>query len=160
MLKPFHLKAVWVLIATLSSPAYANGGIDGLWQQIDDKTGKLHSLLRIETINGEVSAALIEGYPVVAGTRIEPDARCIDCPGEFNNKPLYGLRIMWGLKKAGDEWAGGHILDPEEKQIYNVQASLSDSGAELNVRGYIGVSLFGRTQVWRRYMGSEPKASN
>ena len=61
---------------------------------------------------------------------------------------------MWGLKGDGQEWEGGQILDPDEKQIYSVKATLSPDGAVLKVRGFIGLSLFGRTQFWRRYHGS------
>lgn len=56
----------------------------------------------------------------------------------------------WGLKKQGEVWAGGEILDPKNGKIYRAKMSLSEDGNSLNVRGFIGVSLIGRTQTWHR----------
>ncbi len=55
------------------------------------------------------------------------------------------MTILWGLKKDGDAWAGGEILDPNDGKIYRCKMKLSDDGKSLNVRGFIGISLIGRT---------------
>jgi uncharacterized protein (DUF2147 family) len=60
------------------------------------------------------------------------------------------MTILWGLSKDGDEWNGGQILDPKNGKIYKAKMSLDDGGRKLNVRGYIGFSLMGRSQVWQR----------
>jgi len=57
---------------------------------------------------------------------------------------------MWGLKGAGRQYDGGRILDPENGKIYRVKLSLSEDGQRLDVRGYVGFSLLGRTQRWVR----------
>jgi uncharacterized protein (DUF2147 family) len=50
----------------------------------------------------------------------------------------------------GDEYQGGEILDPENGKVYRVKMNLQDRGRTLHVRGFIGFSLFGRTQIWIR----------
>ena len=60
------------------------------------------------------------------------------------------MTILWGLTAAGSVWKGGEILDPDNGKTYRCKMTLSDDGKELNVRGYIGISLIGRTQTWHR----------
>ena len=61
------------------------------------------------------------------------------------------MTILWNLHRHGDNWDGGEILDPESGSIYRVHAaSRARAANELEVRGYIGFSLLGRTQVWER----------
>ncbi|MCR5868890.1 DUF2147 domain-containing protein [Aquincola sp. J276] len=135
----------------LAAGPVAASGVDGLWQQFDDD-GRLNSLVRIETVGGQVQATIVKGYPV-PGRAADADVRCGRCPGELRDRPLIGLRFLWGLKGSGPAWDDGQILDPEDGAIYRAKATLSDDGSRLTVRGYLGVSLFGRSQVWRRHTG-------
>ena len=57
---------------------------------------------------------------------------------------------MTGLKKNGGEYDGGQILDPDNGKVYSSKVQLTDGGRKFNVRGYIGVSLLGRSQIWLR----------
>jgi uncharacterized protein (DUF2147 family) len=63
---------------------------------------------------------------------------------------VVGLRILWDMKKDGDGWSGGMILDPETGKTYRCLLSLADGGMKLKVRGYLGLSVLGRTQYWHR----------
>ena len=60
------------------------------------------------------------------------------------------MTILWGLSQQGDEYQGGEILDPESGKIYRVKMKLIDGGKKLEVRGFIGISLLGRSQIWLR----------
>lgn len=60
------------------------------------------------------------------------------------------MRILWNLQKDKDAWTNGKILDPDTEKIYRCVLSVEDSGNRLKVRGFIGMSLFGRTQYWLR----------
>jgi uncharacterized protein (DUF2147 family) len=60
------------------------------------------------------------------------------------------MDIIRGLHADGDGWAGGTILDPESGKVYRCSLSLRDGGKKLAVRGYLGIALLGRTQVWER----------
>jgi len=63
---------------------------------------------------------------------------------------LIGLRILWDLRKDGDEWSGGRILDPDNGKVYKCSIAVEHDGKKLRVRGFIGFSLLGRTQFWLR----------
>jgi uncharacterized protein (DUF2147 family) len=127
--------------------AAAQGTPVGTWQQFDDRKGDLRSLIRIEQTGEELAGTIVKGFPRPG----EPEhARCDKCPAPFKDQPIEGLRFMWGLKGRGREWDDGRVLDPDDGKIYRVKLRLSEDGKTLDVRGYVGVSLFGRTQRWKR----------
>lgn len=118
----------------------------GTWKNIDDKTGQAKALIQITESGGKLEGKIIKVLKSDDG----PNPVCKECDGERKNKPVEGMTIMWGLSKDGDEWNGGQILDPKNGKIYKAKMSLDDGGRKLNVRGYIGFSLMGRSQVWLR----------
>ena len=126
--------------ADLSSPI-------GLWKTIDDNSGKPRGLVRIELINGQYQGKIEKIFPE-PGEELNP--KCVQCEGPRHNQPVLGMTFMWGLTKQGDEYQGGEILDPKNGKIYRAKLRLDDGGKKLNVRGFLGFSLFGRTQVWHR----------
>ena len=119
----------------------------GLWKTIDDDTGTERSYVRIVEINGEFRGAVEK---IFDRPDDHPDHLCDKCKGDRKDKPVVGMTILWGLKDAGRVWKGGEILDPDNGKIYRCKMTLSEDGNELNVRGFIGFSLFGRTQTWHR----------
>ncbi|MFA7448410.1 MAG: DUF2147 domain-containing protein [Weeksellaceae bacterium] len=119
--------------------------VTGTWKTIDDKTKKEKSYVKLyETksgkIQGDVSKILTKG---------KEDAKCTDCKGDKKDKPIQGMTIMWGMEKSGDEWINGRILDPNSGKEYSCKMKLKDKNT-LEVRGFMGVSLLGRTQTWYR----------
>lgn len=71
-------------------------------------------------------------------------------------RPLCGLPILWGFGPDGDKaWSGGNIYDAEHGETYRSNMHLQDDGT-LRVRGYVGISLLGKTQVWTRPSGTLP----
>jgi len=81
------------------------------------------------------------------------DAVCDKCTDERKDKPILGMTIITGVKQsasAADIWDGGHILDPNDGKVYKVRLKTIDAGKKLEVRGYIGTPLLGRTQTWQR----------
>lgn len=119
----------------------------GLWKTIDDNTGKPRGLVRIMEVNGEYQGKVEKIFPKPGE---DPDPKCEKCDGARHNQPVIGMTILWGLKKAGDEYQGGEILDPENGKVYRAKMKLDGGGGELSVRGFIGFSLLGRTQTWMR----------
>lgn len=118
----------------------------GLWKTIDDETGKLKSIVEItETEEGYLEGTVVEVLHSVMG----PNPVCKKCPGEFKDKPVKGLTIMWDVPAEANDgtWGSGQILDPKKGKIYKVKLSLEEDG-RLKVRGFIGFSLLGRTQHW------------
>ena len=118
----------------------------GLWKTIDDKTGKPRSLVRINETNGEYSATIEKGLLATDAN----EAVCDKCTDDRKNQKLIGMTIAKGLKKNGTQYDGGEILDPDNGKIYRCKMKLDETGNMLEVRGYIGISLLGRSQIWNR----------
>lgn len=116
----------------------------GLWKTIDDETKQARSLVRITESGGQLSGKIEK---ILSD---KPDAVCDACSGELKDKPVLGMTILRGLKKGSDWWEGGTILDPNNGKTYRSQARTVDGGAKLEVRGYIGTPLLGRSQTWIR----------
>ncbi|MEO6024315.1 MAG: DUF2147 domain-containing protein [Burkholderiales bacterium] len=126
--------------------ARAENSPAGVWKTIDDKSGKPRSIVRIVEENG-VFSGIVE-----KGLQADNDSNrvCDKCDPPRNNQRIQGMTFMWGLKKDGNEYKGGEILDPDNGKIYKCNMKLSDDSKKLDVRGFIGFSLFGRTQTWYR----------
>ena len=140
----------WLGLTALLALPPALAGDDspvGLWQSVDDVSGKPKALIRISEQNGLLQGRIEKLYRA-AGQ--DPDPRCARCEGARHNQPVIGMVFMSGLKKHGDEYAGGEILDPDNGKVYRSRIALRDGGKKLSVRGYIGVPLLGRSQVWLR----------
>jgi len=134
-------------LTLISAHAAATDNPIGLWRTIDDKSGKEKSLVRVSEDNVQLQIT-VEKLFREPGEEHNP--LCDKCPGEKKNKPVIGMQIGSGLKKDGDVWSGGEILDPQNGKTYKCKVWLEDKGKKLNVRGFIGVSVLGRTQVWVR----------
>lgn len=143
-----------VLLTSLSSafaktarPAANLDSVTGYWTTIDDETGKVRSIMHIWESRGVIYGRIEKIFKQPGDTGI-----CSKCPGRFRDKPILGLVILWGLEETGNNvWSGGQILDPHSGKVYRVTLTLSEDGKSLKVRGYIGISLFGRTQYWYRH---------
>ncbi|MCX7633446.1 MAG: DUF2147 domain-containing protein [Turneriella sp.] len=127
---------------------YAEEDIEGRWMTIDDETGKPRSYIKIWVENGVAYGSIEKIIPLKPDENTNP--RCTECKGEDYNKPVVGMTILRGLRKDGDEWTGGTILDPNNGKTYKCKIKADKNGKTLKVRGYIGFSLIGRTQIWRR----------
>ena len=117
----------------------------GLWRTIDDNTGKPRAIIRIFEQGGRL-------YGVVMQVLDPRDAgkMCEKCTDDRRGKPVLGLDIIRGLVRDGDHWGGGTILDPENGKTYRCRLTLRSGGERLAVRGFLGIALLGRTQVWQR----------
>ncbi|WP_432258246.1 DUF2147 domain-containing protein [Cupriavidus sp. TMH.W2] len=138
-----------VLAATLlgSAAAMAQATPSGMWKTIDDNTGKPRGLVEITEKNGVFSGRVVKSLVESEG---KPKV-CDKCTDARKDQPVIGMTILTGLRKTADnEWSGGEILDPESGKIYKSKMSLAEDGNKLNVRGFIGISLIGRTQTWER----------
>ena len=141
-------KAVTAIIfVAFSVPAWAQMTPEGLWRNIDDKTGEAKGEIRIRDAGNGSLVGVLE-------KRLTKDARpedlCKECIDDRKDKPLLGLELIRGAKKAeGKEvWEGGKILDPENGRTYTLRMTPIEAGKKLEVRGSIGP--FGRTQTWVR----------
>ena len=137
-----------VLIGFLATPfCQAEDSPTGLWKSIDDKTGKPKALIRITETSGELNGKIEKLYLDEAA---EKNPKCDKCTGPNKDQAIIGMTILFGLKKDGEEYSGGKILDPGNGKLYSSKLSVVDQNNKLNVRGYIGVPFMGRTQTWLR----------
>ncbi|MCE2869924.1 MAG: DUF2147 domain-containing protein [Oxalobacteraceae bacterium] len=138
-----------LLFCSLSIVAHAADTASpvGVWRTIDDKTGKEKSLVRITEVNGEFRGTIEKLF---REPNEDQTPNCEKCTGDKKNKPVLGMIIMTGLKTDGEMYTGGEILDPANGKTYKCKVWLEDKGKKLNVRGFIGMALLGRTQVWIR----------
>ena len=118
----------------------------GVWSTISDRDGKPMGVVEIREVDGElvgvVRAILIDAGP--------EDSVCDKCSDDRQGQPIIGMEILRHLRRNGDEWTGGEILDPQNGKTYRATMKLSDDGQKLIVRGYIGLPMFGRSQTWLR----------
>lgn len=118
----------------------------GRWKTIDDKTGKVKSIVEIsKAANGTYSGKVVE----VLYSERGPNPVCDKCSGSNKNKPVKGMTILWNLKADGaNEWSGGTILDPANGKTYKSKAELQAGGNKLDVSGC--VAFICRAQTWVR----------
>ena len=136
-----------LLLAAVAGAAMAQATPAGLWKTIDDKTKAEKSLVRI-TDAGGVYTGKVEKI-----LSDKPDAKCTECTDARKDQPVQGMVILRDIKQdASDKglWVGGDIHDPNDGKVYKVQLKPVDGGKKLDVRGYIGTPLLGRTQTWIR----------
>jgi uncharacterized protein (DUF2147 family) len=147
MLRHSTLLAIALIACT---PAFAADLTPvGTWTTIDDATGKPKSVVQISERDGKLEGKVLQ----VLDSEDGPHPLCKECKDERKDQPVEGMTIIWGVAKNGDVWDGGYILDPHNGKTYKVKLSMADNGQKLDVHGYIGISLLGRSQMWERRPG-------
>lgn len=135
-----------VVLGALALPALAQMTPAGVWRTIDDKTGEVSSEVRIVEDGGVLSGTIEK----LLRKDAKQDGLCDKCTDERKDKPVLGLKIIRGAKKADgkDVWEGGKILDPDNGKEYTLRLTPIEGGKKLEVRGYI--AFFYRNQTWIR----------
>ena len=137
-MKQLLLFAIFILSLTANAQS-----IIGKWVTYDDETNEKKGLVEIYQKNQKYFAKIIKTY------QGEKGAVCEACEGDKKNQPIIGLVVIEGLVKDGAEYNDGTVLDPESGDVYSCYLELVNKN-KLKIRGYLGFSLFGRTQYWRR----------
>ncbi|CAA0144350.1 DUF2147 domain-containing protein [Tenacibaculum maritimum] len=137
-------KSIIIIALLLVTTAINAQSIFGKWENRDEDTNKVDSVIEVYEKDGKAFAKIIE-----ITNEDRKNAVCEKCSGSNKNKPILGMNILTGLKKDGDEWSGGKILDPKNGKEYKCYIKLEGKD-KLKIRGYIGFSAFGRTAFWYR----------
>jgi uncharacterized protein (DUF2147 family) len=143
-----QITAAILLSAACLAQAQAQTTPAGLWKTIDDDGKTEKSLVRIVDAAGVLSGKVEKIFDAA-----KQDAKCEECSDARKGQPVLGLTIIQGVKaNAGDPglWDGGEILDPNNGKTYKVRLKPINGGKTLEVRGYIGMPMLGRTQTWQR----------
>lgn len=139
------LKPVFILVLFSSSlMAIAETSPAGLWKTHDDK-GKPTGYVRVQENNGVFTGVIEKGLDTD-----KEEKYCTACKDERKDQRLIGMTMMKNVKVKGDTYEGSEILDPFSGNTYKVKLTLKEAGNKMEVRGFVGVSLFGKTQVWER----------
>lgn len=145
------MKKVLFAASLLGLAAFAQAQMTplGAWHSIDDETKKPKAVIRISTNASGVMSGVVEK---ALDSKPGAEANCDKCTDDRKGKPKIGMEIIRGGKKVDgkDVWEQGKILDPENGTDYSLRLTPVDGGKKLEVRGYVGTPMLGRTQTWIR----------
>jgi uncharacterized protein (DUF2147 family) len=142
-MKKIKLLFAFLLIVSYL-PGFAADSPVGDWLITDNELGDKRAVIHFTEHNGILNGTIAKIY-----RRPDDTGVCSTCPGHFKDKPVVGLQIVWDLKEESPgTWSGGYVLDAKKGKIYRVKMTVK--GDKLYLRGYVGVSLLGRTEVWTR----------
>ena len=150
-------KGILGLVLSLASVTAFSATIEGFWHSIDDRTGEKLSIVEIRKgADGRYHGKIAYRYPVPGGAAL---INCTKCPPPYTNQPILGLEFFSGFKEDPDKrnaYVDGKILEAKSGKIYKAKATVTADGKRLRLRGYVGVSALGRTQVWIRTDKANP----
>ncbi len=134
-------------LAAAAGTALAQATPVGLWKTIDDETKAEKSQVRISEVGG-----VLTGKVEKINDPAKQDSTCLECSDERKGQKVLGMTILRGAKPDAEKarWEGGEILDPNNGKVYKLLLKPIDGGRKLEVRGFIGMALLGRTQTWVR----------
>lgn len=142
----FYILLSITLLNLVMSNAYPqiSDSLVGSWISYDDDTNQPAAIVLITEKNGFFNGVITKVLDPNSATT------CDKCSNARKGKPLLGMEILSGLKRNGDLYSGGLILDPDDGETYRAEMRLKDQGSKVELRAYIGIPLLGRTQTWIR----------
>jgi uncharacterized protein (DUF2147 family) len=125
--------------------AFAQSEISGKWTSFDDETDEAKSVVDIFEKEGKYYGKIVKLF---RKANEDPDPVCTECEPDDPrfNKKVIGMEILKDMKKSGEEFIDGTILDPKNGKLYKCKIWIEDK--DLKLRGYWGP--FYRTQTWKR----------